>query len=205
VSGRASVSSRDRPLGRVRRSGRSPRRDRAQPQRPPGRVWPASAGQRPGSGDAAERWLVATTTSRQIKEERLDLQEDRTRSTSPLRPHRRFDPPLGHLLRPPAAPPFSRPDHVRPIRRCRVFLSFLLLVWLQLLSVACCSSPLPHRWPRSLHTWAGPQFYWGVEEGGPARSGGPPSSPSPGVEPNSGQRWGSGLLISWDQPIEINR
>ena len=65
--------------------------------------------------------------------------------------------------------------------------------------------PLTHPWPPSTSSWAGPQYFIGwSRKGSPARSGGLPFLESPDVERNLGQGWGSGLLISWDQPIEIN-
>ena len=68
-----------------------------------------------------------------------------------------------------------------------------------LLSFRC---PTPA--PLHITPWLAPQFYWGVEEGSPARKRRTPFLESPGVKPNPGRGWGSGLLTSLDQPIEIN-
>jgi len=96
------------------------------------------------------------------------------------------------------------------VRCCCCCLLFLLFASSPLLisfsSCAFHSSPaVPPLAPVYFFLGWPPNFIGWSRKGSPARSGGLPFLESPGVERNLGQGWGRGLLISWDQPIEINR
>ena len=90
----------------------------------------------------------------QSTHERRDLQEDRTRSPSPLATASRPAAPHANV---PAFAPSTAPITSTP--------SPIPFLTSAASSLFCFASPLTHPLPRSHHPGLAPQFYWGVEEG----------------------------------------